>query len=77
MADKGFEANYRGHEAQARVLLLEKGLKTAEELAIMDAVAVEQAVNEEYEAYPSGDDWLLVPKGRLGEFCGIVTWIER
>lgn len=77
MADKRFEANYRGHEARARKLLLEKGLKTAEELALMDTVAVEQAINAEYEAYPSGEDWLLIPKDRHPDFCGIAVWIGR
>ena len=77
MANQGFEINYRGHGLGARKLLLEKGFKTAEELALMDAVDVEKAVNAEYEALPSGEDWLLVPKDRYDEFCGIASWIGR
>ena len=77
MADKCFVMNYRGHEAQARKLLLEKGFRTAKELAVMDAVDVEQAVNAEYDAIPSGEDWLLIPKNKLDDFCEIAVWIER
>ena len=77
MAGKGFEVNYRGHETRARKLLMEKGFRTAEELALMDTMAVEQAVNAEYEAFPSGEDWLLIPKARYDDFCELAVWIER
>lgn len=77
MANQGFEINYRGHGLGARKLLLEKGFCTAEELALMDAAAVEQAVNAEYEAFQSGEDWILVPRDRYDEFCEIAFWIGR
>ncbi len=66
-----------GHEQKARILLLEKGFKTAKELAVMISRDVEQVINENFECYKSGDDWLLVPKDKVAEFNSIVAWIER
>ncbi len=77
MADKGFTVKYRKHETGARKLLLEKGVKTTEELALMDTIDVEQVVNAEYEAFQSGPDWILVPRDRYDDFCRIAIWIER
>ena len=72
-----FEIKYTGHEVRARKLLLQQKLKTAEELALMATHEVEQAINAEFEAIDTGEDWLLVPRDKLAEFNGIIKWIER
>lgn len=73
----GFNIKYAGQERVARKLLLKSGLKTADELAVMNLSEVEQAINAEYEAVECGEDWLLVPKGKWAEFRALVTWIGR
>lgn len=72
-----FEMNFTGHEEKARLLLLKKGFKTEKELAVMTSKNVEQVINENFECYKCGEDWLLVPKDEVSEFNSIVTWIER
>lgn len=73
----GFRIKFTGHERMARKLLLKKGLKTADELAVMSAPEIEQAINAEFEATECGEDWLLVPRDKWPEFQVLVTWIER
>lgn len=73
----GFRIKFTGHERMARQLLLRKGLKTAEELALMSGYEIEQAVNAEFEATECGEDWLLVPRDKWSDFQALVTWIER
>ena len=73
----GFHIKYRGHERVARKLLLKSGLKTADELEVMNLSEVEQAINDEFEAVECGEDWLLVPKDWWPEFHAHVAWIER
>ena len=73
----GFRIKFTGHERMARQLLLKKGLKTAEELALMASHEVEQAINAEFEAVDCGEDWLLIPRDKMAEFNAIATWIER
>lgn len=75
--NEGFHIKYTGHETRARKLLLKKGLKTAEELAVMSASEVEQVINAEFEAAECGEDWLLVPRDKWPDFQALVTWIER
>lgn len=72
-----FEMNFTGHEEKARLLLLKEGFKTEKELAVMTSKNVEQVINENFECYKCGFDWLLVPKDEVSEFNSIVTWIER
>lgn len=73
----GFRIKYNGHELRARKLLLKKGLKTAEELAVMASFEVEQAINAAFKAIDCGEDWLLVPLDRAAEFNELITWIDR
>lgn len=75
--NEGFHIKYTGHETRARKLLLKKGLKTAEELALMASYEVEQAINAEFEATDCGEDWLLIPRDKIAEFNAIATWIKR
>lgn len=72
-----FRIKFTGHERMARKLLLKKGLKTAEELAVLSAPEVEDAINAAFEAVECGEDWLLVPKNKRAEFQALVDWIER
>ena len=72
-----FRIKFTGHERMARKLLLKKGLKTADELAVLSAPEVEGAINAAFEAVECGEDWLLVPKDKRAEFQTLVTWIER
>lgn len=72
-----FEINYTGHETNARKLLLEKGIKTEKELAMMNSRDVEQAINAEFEVIQAGEDWLLIPHDKESEFNALVTWIDR
>lgn len=72
-----FEIVRTGHERMARLLLLQKKLKTAEELAVMDSHEVEQAINAEYESYKIGEDWLLIPNDKISDFNEIAEWIRR
>ena len=73
----GFSIKYTGHETRARKLLLKKGLKTADELALMASYEVEQAINAAFKAVDCGEDWLLIPKDKVAEFNALVTWIDR
>lgn len=73
----GFHIKYTGHEFRARKLLLKKGLKTAEELAVMASFEVEQAINAAFKAIDCGEDWLLVPLEKVAEFNELITWIDR
>lgn len=75
--NEGFHIKYTGHETRARKLLLAKGLKTADELALMASYEVEQAINAAFDAIDCGEDWLLVPKEKQAEFRALVTWIDR
>ena len=72
-----FRIKFTGHERMARKLLLKKGLKTADELAVLSAPEVEGAIHAAFEAVECGEDWLLVPKDKRAEFQTLVTWIER
>ena len=77
MDDTDFKIRYHGHERQARELLLKKKLKTAEDLSLMTSYEVEQAINAEFEAIETGDDWLLIPQDKYAEFNRITEWICR
>ena len=72
-----FEIKYTGREIRARQLLLKQKIKTADELAVMATHEVEQAINVEYEAYDTGENWLLVPRDSLSEFNDIIKWVKR
>lgn len=73
----GFRIKYTGHETRARKLLLQKGLKTPDELALMASYEVEQAINAAFKAIDCGEDWLLIPQDKVAEFNALVTWIDR
>lgn len=73
----GFHIKYTGHELRARKLLLKKGLKTAEELAVTASFEVEQAINAVFKAIDCGEDWLLVPLDKVADFNELITWIDR
>ena len=72
-----FSIKYTGHERAARKLLLQLKIKPADDLALMSAPEVEQAINARFDVQECGEDWLLVPKEKRAEFQAIVTWIER
>ena len=73
----GFAIGFTGHETKARRLLLQNGLKTAKELALMTSFEVEQVINANFNAIECGEDWLLVPRDKWSDFQGLVTWIKR
>lgn len=73
----GFFIIYTGHEKNARKMILENGLKSDKELAMMATCEIEQIVNENFEAIRAEDDWLLIPKDKLADFNEIATWITR
>lgn len=75
--EDGFEILYTGHENRARKLILQNGIKTAEELAMMTGREVEQTINANFEAVKAGQDWILIPRDKLSDFNSMVTWIER
>ena len=43
----------------------------------MTSYEVEQAINAEFEAIETGDDWLLIPQDKYAEFNRITEWICR
>lgn len=73
----GFHIKYTGHESRARKILLARGIKTAEELAVMASYEVEQAINAAFRAIDCGEDWLLVPLDKVADFNELITWIDR
>ena len=73
----GFHIKYTGHESRARKILLARGIKTAEELAVMSSYEVEQAINAGFHAIDCGEDWLLVPLDKVADFNELITWIDR
>ncbi|MCM1224984.1 MAG: hypothetical protein NC548_62090 [Lachnospiraceae bacterium] len=75
MEKKGFKIKSNSHERQARKLLLQNGLKTSSDLAIMSKSDVEQAINESYEAIENKKNWLLINREQLSEFDAIVKII--
>lgn len=74
---KHFQILYVGHERAARSLLLEKQIKTAEELAMMTSYDVEKAINEAYACVQDGEDWLLAPKDKFDYINSLISWIKR
>ena len=75
--EEKFSIKFTGHEAQARKLLLKRGIKTAEELSVMSYFEVEQAINAEFNVIECGENWLLVPRDMWSDFQDLVTWIKR
>ena len=72
-----FQIKYTGHEIGARKLLLDKNIKTAEELAIMSTGEIEDVINEVFVAYYTQDDWILVYRYDVTNFDGLTEWVER
>lgn len=73
----GFHIKYTGHESRARKLLLARGIKSADELAVMASFEVEQAINAAFRAIDCGENWLLVPQDKVADFDELITWIGR
>lgn len=72
-----FSIGFTGHEVKARKLLLQKGFKTSDELALMTLFEIEQAINAEFKAIGCGEDWMLIPNDLWSDFQALVTWIKR
>ncbi len=77
MEQEKFCIKFAGHERAARKLLLHLKIKPVDNLALMSASDVEQAINARFDVQDCGEDWLLVPKEKRAEFQAIVSWIER
>lgn len=72
-----FGFTYTGHERNARRIILERKLATAEELSVMSNAEVASIIDENFTAYRLHEDWLLVPKELEKEFNKIVVWCCR
>lgn len=70
-----FEIDYTEHECNARRLLMQQGIKTVEELAVMTSWDVEQAINSAYKCLRCGEHWLLIPRNKVEDFESIATFI--
>lgn len=75
--DEKFCILYNGHEKGARQLIIERGITSDKELALMSGDEVEEVINNHYAAIKTDDeDYLLVPKDKMEEFNNIITWIK-
>ena len=72
-----FCIKYTGHERAARKILLRLKIKPVDDLALMSAPEIEQAINARFDALECGENWLLVPKEKQAEFQALITWVAR
>jgi len=72
---KLFTPTRNGHLLNARKFLIEKGLKTSDEVAFMNDYDVEEFINKksDYVIFQDGDGSALIPK----KFEDHIVWINR
>lgn len=67
-----FEIYYSAHERNARRIILENKLESAEKLALMSAEDIEEIINKNYICISCSDDWLLISNDKSVNFNEIV-----
>ncbi len=71
--------NYTGQEKEARRLLINEGLETAKDVAVMTADEVSEKIREHYEVISTkrDDEILLINKKNMSTFKSIARFLMR
>lgn len=72
-----FRIKYTGQLRDAKLILIDRNIKTKDEIENMSGKEIVDIMNEYFVFYDFGEDWLAIPKEYEKEFNEKTNWVCR